>query len=159
LTAGGADGVDPVLRRQHHLLGDQAVIVIAIGVNETAVDGTSGTPVASERRFAEHLALLVAAARRHTDQVLLVGLLPCDETRMQPAPWSSDGESYGNDRIALFNDAVRRVAAEHGVALVDCYEEVLAGDHAALLHDGLHPNGAGHQLLADRIGEAIGPWL
>jgi lysophospholipase L1-like esterase len=141
------------------LLGDQAVIVIAIGINETAVDGTSGTPVASERRFAEHLALLVAAARRHTDQVLLVGLLPCDETRMQPAPWSSDGESYGNDRIALFNDAVRRVAAEHGVALVDCYEEVLAGDHAALLHDGLHPNGAGHQLLADRIGEAIGPWL
>jgi lysophospholipase L1-like esterase len=29
---------------------------------------------------------------------------------------------------------------------------------AALLHDGLHPNGAGHQLLADRIGEALARW-
>ena len=26
-------------------------------------------------------------------------------------------------------------------------------------HDGLHPNGAGHQLLADRIGDRVGPWL
>ena len=54
---------------------------------------------------------------------------------------------------------MRRVAADSGVALVDCFEEVLAGDHAALLHDGLHPNGAGHQLLADRIGERLARWL
>jgi acyl-CoA thioesterase-1 len=141
------------------LLGDQVVIVIAIGINETSFDLSSGTPAGSQRRFAGHLGALVAAARRHTDRVLLVGLLPCDEARMQPAPWSSDGESYGNDRIALFNDEVRRVAADTGVALVDCFGELLAGDHAALLHDGLHPNGAGHQLLADRIGERLRPWL
>ena len=54
---------------------------------------------------------------------------------------------------------MRRVAADSGVALVDCFEEVLAGDHAAPLHDGLHPNGAGHQLLADRIGERLARWL
>jgi lysophospholipase L1-like esterase len=45
------------------------------------------------------------------------------------------------------------------VVLVDCFDELLAGDHAALLHDGLHPNGDGHQLLADRVGEALAPWL
>jgi hypothetical protein len=33
----------------------------------------------------------VATARRHTERVLLVGLLPCDEARMQPPPWSEDG--------------------------------------------------------------------
>jgi GDSL-like Lipase/Acylhydrolase family len=66
---------------------------------------------------------------------------------MQPPPWSLDGaESHANDRIAAFNQAVRRVAADHRAALVDCFDELLAGDHAALLHDGLHPNGAGHQL-------------
>ena len=32
-------------------------------------------------------------------------------------------------------------------------------DYPALLHDGLHPNGAGHQLLADRIGEQLRRWL
>jgi lysophospholipase L1-like esterase len=55
--------------------------------------------------------------------------------------------------------AARRVAEAAGVVLVDCFDELLAGDHTALLHDGLHPNGDGHQLLAERVGEALAPWL
>jgi lysophospholipase L1-like esterase len=141
------------------LLGDQTVLVVAVGINETAFDLASGRPAHSPEGFAERLAALVATARTITGQVLLVGLLPVDEARMQPAPWSVDGESYANDRVAAFNQVVRRVAADHGVAMVDCFDEVLAGDHTALLHDGLHPNAAGHQLLADRIGDAVGRWL
>lgn len=141
-------------------LGDQTIVVLAVGVNETAFDLRTGQPSHDPERFARTLAEVVAAAKRHTDRVLLVGLLPCDEARMQPPPWSQDGAgSHGNDRIREFNQAVRRVASDSGVALVDCFEEVLAGDHAALLHDGLHPNGAGHQLLADRIGGRLAPWL
>jgi lysophospholipase L1-like esterase len=141
-------------------LGDQTIVVIAVGVNETAFDLRTGRAGHDPERFAATLAELVATARRHTDRVLLVGLLPCDEARMQPPPWSEDGAgSHGNDRIREFNQAVRRVAEAGRVELVDCFEEVLAGDHAALLHDGLHPNGAGHQLLADRIGERLARWL
>jgi lysophospholipase L1-like esterase len=140
-------------------LGDQTIVVIAVGVNETAYDPGTGRPAHDAERFAATLAGLVATARRHTDRVLLVGLLPCDEARMQPPPWGGEGGHYANDRIGRFNQAVGRVAADTGAALVDCFEEVLAGDHAALLHDGLHPNGAGHQLLADRIAERLRPWL
>jgi lysophospholipase L1-like esterase len=141
------------------LLGDQVVVVIAVGVNETAFDLASGAPRHSEDRFAERLAAATAAARNHTDQVLLVGLVPCDEARMQPAPWSGDGESYGNDRIAAFDRAIGRVAAGHGAAKVDCLAAWLAGDHRPLLHDGLHPNGAGHQRLADQVGAGLARWL
>ena len=141
-------------------LGDQTIVVIAIGVNETAFDPRTGRPSHDPGRFAATLAGLVATARRHTERVLLVGLLPCDEARMQPPPWSEDGgEHYANDRIGQFNQAVRRVAADSGAALADCFEEALAGDHTALLHDGLHPNAAGHQLLADRVGERLRAWL
>ncbi len=141
-------------------LGDQTIVIIAIGVNETAFDPRTGRPTHDPGRFAATLARLVATARRHTDRVLLVGLLPCDEARMQPPPWSEDGaEHYANDRIAAFNQAVRRVAASTGAALADPFEDALAGDHPALLHDGLHPNGAGHQLLADLIGERLQAWL
>lgn len=129
--------------------GDQAIIVIAVGVNETASEG-------GEEQFAANLDALVRLATRHTDEVLLVGLLPCDEARMQPAPW---GDCYTNERIRAFNDVVVRSAGEHGVALLDCFDELLARDHAALLHDGLHPNGDGHQLIADRVHDRIGPWL
>jgi len=141
-------------------LGEAVIVVVAIGINETAFDLRSGRPEHDLERFAATMAELVAAARRHTDRVVLVGLLPCDEARMQPAPWSEDGATgYGNDRIGAFNAAVRRAAEAAGVMLVDCFDELLAGDHAALLHDGLHPNGDGHQLLADRVGEALAPWL
>jgi lysophospholipase L1-like esterase len=141
-------------------LGDQTIVVIAVGINETGYDPRTGRPTSDPGRFAATLTGLVATARRHTDRVLLVGLLPCDEARMQPPPWSGDGgEHYANDRIAEFNRAVRRVAAATGAALADPFEEALAGDHTALLHDGLHPNGAGHQLLADGIGERLRRWL
>ena len=86
-------------------LGDQTIVVVAVGFNETSFDLRTGRAAHDPERFAATLAELVAMARRHTDRVLLVG------------------------------------------------------DHAALLHDGLHPNGAGHQLLADRIGERLAPWL
>ena len=141
------------------MLGDQTIVVVAVGVNETAYDPGTGQPAHDPERFAATLAGLVTTARRHTGRVLLVGLLPCDEARMQPPLWGGDGGHYANDRIGQFNQAVRTVAADTGTALVDCFEEVLAGDHAALLHDGLHPNGAGHQLLADRIAERLRPWL
>jgi lysophospholipase L1-like esterase len=87
----------------------------------------------------------------------VVELLPCDEARMQPPPWG--GDSYANHRIDRFNQALRRAAADQGAVVVDCFEEWLAGDHPALLHDGLHPNGAGHQRLADRVGETLARWL
>lgn len=131
------------------LLVDQTVIMIAVGVNETGTEG-------SEEQFAANLRALAVTGLRHTEQVLLVGLLPCDETRMQPAPW---GDSYSNVRMRAFNEVVRRVAGEQGTALLDCFDELLTRDHAALLHDGLHPNGDGHQLLADKIHDQIGPWL
>ena len=71
---------------------------------------------------------------------------------MQPAPWSEDGgEHCANHRIAELNQAVRRHRDRPGRP----FEEALAADHTALLHDGLHPNGAGHQRLADRIGERL----
>jgi lysophospholipase L1-like esterase len=139
------------------LLGDQVVAVVAVGVNQTGFDLASGRPSHDHGRFGDTLAELVAAARRLTGQVALVGLLPCDEARMQPPPWG--GESYANDRIARFNQVVAEVAAGQDAALVDCFEQWLARGHPALLHDGLHPNGAGHQLLADRVGEVVGRWL
>jgi lysophospholipase L1-like esterase len=157
-TAGLAERLERELTPRQ--LGDQTIVVIAVGVNETGYDPRTGRPTHDPGRFAATLAEVVAAARRHTDRVLLVGLLPCDEARTQPPPWSGDGgEHYANDRIAVFNQAVRRVAADTGTALADPFEEALAGDHTALLHDGLHPNGAGHQLLADRIGERLRRWL
>lgn len=144
---------------QPRLVGQETVVVVAVGTNETAVDLDTGEPRHSLERFVDDLAELTAAARRLTERVLLVELPPCDEARMHPAPWSTDGESYANDRIRAFNAALAGVAADHGVPVAECFDALLAGDPRVLLHDGLHPNGDGHALLADRIGDRLAGWL
>ena len=140
-------------------LGDQTIVVLAVGVNETAFDLRTGRPTHDPERFAGTLAEVVrgqaplrpggagraAPLRRGEDAAAAVEPGRGREPRQRPHPRVQPGRG--------------RVAADSGVTLVDCFEEVLAGDHAALLHDGLHPNGAGHQLLADRIGERLARWL
>jgi lysophospholipase L1-like esterase len=43
--------------------------------------------------------------------------------------------------------------------VAELFDELLATDYPALLHDGLHPNADGHQHLAEVIGERLLAWL
>ena len=140
------------------MIGERTVVVIAVGINETAEDLPSGKPRFSLDDFAANLAGAVETARGHADHVLLVELLPCDETRVRPAPWDP-AESYSNDRIRAFNEALRRVARDHDVPVAGLFDDFLAAGHEALLHDGVHPNADGHQRIADVIGERVRAWL
>jgi lysophospholipase L1-like esterase len=39
--------------------------------------------------------------------------------------------------------------------VAECFEPMLAAGAARLLHDGLHPNADGHQLVADLVAERV----
>lgn len=61
-----------------------------------------------------------------------------------------DGDTLGLD--GGLNDRIRRVAAEHNVVVVETHG-LLAADH--LRDDCLHPNDAGHAILAGQFEEAL----
>jgi acyl-CoA thioesterase-1 len=162
-----SEGVLARLEREltPRLLGEPTIVVIGVGTNEAAVDLHTGAPRHSAEAFAANLGDTAATARRLGGHLVLLELPPCDEARVRPPPWAAleagEGarESYTNERIRELNRIVRKVAEEHEAVVAGCFEPMLAAGAAGLLHDGLHPNADGHQLLADLVAEQVEPLL
>jgi lysophospholipase L1-like esterase len=64
---------------------------------------------------------------------------------------------WKNNRINLFEDAIRQSAIRHDVAFIGLHDTFLAklDDGEALLADGLHPNDAGHAWLYAEVYKAL----
>lgn len=60
----------------------------------------------------------------------------------------------GAGLILSYNSAIAQLASESGIALVDSYSSVV-GNWANLNYDGLHPNNAGYQIIANGFSAAL----
>ncbi|MFH2002947.1 MAG: SGNH/GDSL hydrolase family protein, partial [Planctomycetota bacterium] len=56
---------------------------------------------------------------------------------------------------ALYNDAMRFVAGEMGVALADCAHALTPGADRLMMRDGIHPNDEGHREIAQVLLDTI----
>lgn len=131
-TAGG-------LRRLNWVLsGEVRVLVVALGAN----DGLRGLPVAEMRR---NLSTIVATARNRGVQVLLAG--------MEAPP------NVGPEYTEAFRDVYRDVARSQGVPLIPFLLEGVAGESNLNQRDGIHPNEAGAEHLAETVWQALEPIL
>lgn len=70
------------------------------------------------------------------------------------APCVPSCRNYAAALVPGYNDSLRNVAASEGVPLVDVYQ-AFGGDLTLLATDGLHPNAAGFQRIADTFFLAI----
>lgn len=131
-TAGG-------LRRLNWVLqGDVRVLVVALGGN----DALRGLPVEELHR---NLTTIVQTARERGVQVLLVG--------MEAPP------NVGREYTDAFRQAYRDVAERHDIPLIPFLLEGVAGEAAFNQRDGIHPNAAGAERLADVVWRALEPML
>lgn len=131
-TAGG-------LRRLNWVLsGEVRVLVVALGAN----DGLRGLPVAEMRR---NLSTIVATARNRGVQVLLAG--------MEAPP------NVGPEYTEAFRDVYRDVARSQSVPLIPFLLEGVAGESNLNQRDGIHPNEAGAEHLAETVWQALEPIL
>lgn len=131
------------------------VIVIAIGTNDSWI--TDDKPVNDPHHYAEEISELIAKAKLITDRVLFVGM-PSVDDKMCNDGWqySSEKPATSNDRIWEFEQALRTTCAKQNVPLVKIFETFKARDEQqSLLSDGLHPNDAGHALIADLVKPEI----
>ncbi len=131
-TAGGLRRVDWVLRAQPE------IVILALGAN----DGLRGQPPKTTRANLEAIvARLTAAGAR----VLLAGM------RMPP--------NYGEAVTRQFEAVFPAVARRANVALVPFLLDGVAADPTLNQADGLHPNAAGHRVIADRLWPHLAPLL
>ena len=131
-TAGGLRRLDWVLRSRPE------VVIVALGAN----DGLRGQPVAALR---DNLTAIVTRLRGSGSRVLLVGM------RLPP--------NYGEAYAGGFAEAFRAVARGTSVAFLPFLLAGVAGDPSLNQADGIHPNAAGHRIVAEHVWPSLQPLL
>jgi acyl-CoA thioesterase-1 len=131
-TAGGRRRLDWVLRAQPD------VVVVALGAN----DGLRALPLDALR---DNLTAIVTRLRAAGARVLLAGM------RLPP--------NYGTEYASGFARAFAEVARATSVPLLPFLLEGVAGNPALNQADGIHPNPAGHRIMADTVWRAVRPHL
>jgi lysophospholipase L1-like esterase len=65
------------------------------------------------------------------------------------------GRTKGSAIVPTFNDQIRALATSEGVPLADVYQAFGSDAPTLIGFDGLHPNPAGYQRIADTFLETI----
>ena len=93
---------------------------------------------------------LIEKAKKYTDLIIIVGIIPCDESKMTPIPrvpkWSQDRESEN-----IYNNVLSNVAKEKNVIYIDMLESINTQD----LQDGSHPTAQGHEKMYIKIRDIL----
>ncbi|WP_395749545.1 GDSL-type esterase/lipase family protein [Prosthecobacter sp.] len=147
------------------------LIVMQFGINDSAMDVWKNPPATTPRvplaEYLVNLRRMVAAAQTQGAKVILMTTNPLRWTSKlrelygKPPydPAAEDG--FDSATLAGYNDALRKLAAELKVPLVDvraAYPQ-FATQHQTtvdgMLLDGMHPNDLGQQLVAELLLPAI----
>jgi acyl-CoA thioesterase I len=134
----GDTTADGIRRFAALLTADVGVLVVELGAN----DGLRGLDLAA---MEQNLTTIVATATQRNVRVLLCG--------METPP------GHGLDYSVAFHFAFPRVAQQQGVPLVPFLLSGVALDPELTGSDGVHPNAAGAQRIADTVWPYLEPML
>lgn len=124
------------------------IVIVQIGINDSYGDGKAVAVPLDE--YKGNLIAIIEKLKPISAKVIFVGLSVCNEDQTTPVAW---GEYYyTNQNIKAYEDQMRSVAREQGVAFIPVFERFLeATKSEELLADGLHPNNKGHQVIFDIV--------
>lgn len=132
---------------------EETIILFHTGINDTIFNQQLNSTETSQERFSNDLKQLIEKAKKYTSKIVLVGFMPVDK-RVDPMPWSN-GRSYNNKYVKLFNQIMNQVAKETNVHFVEIYEKFINSDYSKLLADGVHMNSQGHEKLYEVVRDYL----
>ncbi len=136
----GETTTEAVLRFDGALVPGTKIVILAIGIN----DGLRGVPVNTVER---NIATMIERGQARGIQVLLCG--------MEAPPVRPGGLIYTID----FHRIYTRLADRYRVPLVPFFLTGILGNDEWNLDDSLHPNAAGHRVIAEAIWPHLRPML
>lgn len=130
----GATSSSGLVRLKWHLKKKIDILVLELGAN----DGLRGLPLKETQKNLEEI---VDYAKNKKMKVLLLGLL------MPP----NYGEKYTKD----FSKMYKEIARKKNLPFLPFILEGVAGNAHLNLADGIHPNPAGHEIVARKVSSFI----
>ena len=137
-SASGGTTEGGLRRLPAHLNRKIDIFVVELGIN----DAFRGVPV---ERIRDNLQAIIDKGRARNPDVLTVVV------GMQFPVVTND------DYVTAFGKMFGELAQENHAALVPYLLEGVAGDPALNLEDRIHPNAAGHKILADTMWRTLEP--
>ena len=147
------------------------IVVMQFGINDSAVDVWKKPPTTEPRvslsAFIDNYRAMITEAQQQGAKVIVMTTNPLRWTSKlrelygQP-PYNADAEDgFESLNLTRYNDALRKLATELKVPLVDVHTAypAFAAKHKttidAMLTDGMHPGDLGHQHVAELLVPAI----
>lgn len=133
--------------------GANNIVIIATGTNDIRAEGQPDFYVNSLENFQCQLFTLGQKLRNTTKNIVVLGLNAIDESKLNPCGWSELPNYWENSRIEEFNTKLKQWAESKGYVFVDIYKLTSEDPDfvSKKLEDGLHPNDAGHGLIAEEV--------
>lgn len=140
------------------------LVVIQFGINDATIDVWKKPPETQPRvalaAYRANLAGFVAEVRARGARVILMTPNPLSWTPRLfelygHPPYNPHDPEGLNFNLTRYAAAVRELAAEAQVPLVDVWLEHQAERTETLVDDGMHPNARGHALVARLLAEKI----
>lgn len=113
-------------------------VCILYGANDAIMDGGS-----SASSVKASLQVMIAACKANKSIPIIATTTPMIR-----------GHSLFDSGVRTINEAIRNLADEEGVRIVDLYP-AFEGGEAYIGVDGLHPNAAGAELIAQKFNEEL----
>jgi len=121
-------------------------IIIGIGTNDARrIRADNGVLLVPPEKFEENLNALLQIAKKISDRIILVSVMPVDETRTRPLAGHSDS-FYLNSDLNNYLHVQRRCSIDLNCSFLDAWS-VIERAQIDIYSDGLHLNESGHEIL------------
>ena len=132
-----------------------AEIVFSIGTNDSVYLVDEKRPRFTDNQFRANVQELIERAQELAKTVSFIGLLPVNDALVDPIPWAPQ-KAYACRHIQNFEKIIEEACRSYQLAFHPQYERWQnMPDYRNYLIDGVHPNSAGHALMANEIGEFL----
>lgn len=124
---------------------ERKIFLISLGANDAAFVPSLGRFKVSVDEYKRNLQEVIAQAKRFSPDIVLLTITPVNELVTTKA---EKDKIRKNEFVERYNEAIKEVAEEMSVALIDVYSAYKErGANELLCEDGLHPNAEGHKVI------------
>ena len=134
---------------------EKVQLVISAGLNDSLYLMNEQRPTFTDEQFKENLLKVIKISQSLADDVSFIGLLPVNDEILSPIPWAP-GKSYANIHVERFENIIRDTCRSENIKFFPMFERWRAiPDYKSYLTDGVHPDTAGHTLMAEQIKDFL----
>ncbi|MDA9129106.1 GDSL-type esterase/lipase family protein [Candidatus Gracilibacteria bacterium] len=131
----------------------EAVIIFAIGINDTATNFSTRENLVTQDKFSQNIQSLIDMCQKEKliKNVIFISAINIDEskTNRDISRWGNN--SYFNDTISEYNTLLENLALESTCGYIDIFGMMNQDD----FEDGLHPNAQGHKKMYQKIKQCL----